>query len=154
MKIFFIILTVLSFGCATTENVPVGMTQEQVSTEQEAIKAMIDQLAITWNEEDFKKYYSLWDNNSELITREGEIYRLSKAYAEQVINNFQHQKSRVGNIKYEIKWVKLASSTAATGFAEYTCTTCYKGGIGKVSVKFKFVKNNGQWLVKLRDMSQ
>jgi len=154
MKRFFIILAVLFFGCASTGSVPGGMTKEQVSTEKEAIKAMIDQLAITWNEDDFKKYYSLWDNNAEIITGEGKTYRLSKAYTNQVIIRFEFEKSRTGNIKHDIKWIKLANSTAATGFAERTCTTCNKGGAGKYSIKFKFVKKNGQWLVKIFDTSR
>ena len=153
MKRFFIILAVLFFGCASTGSIPEGMTQEQVSTEQDAIEAMIDKLALSWNEEDFDKWCSLWDFNSKLITGEGKTYSIGCNV--RVKEEFQYRRLRSGNEKYDIKWVKLTSPSVATGFAECTCTTCSKkGGIAKFPVKFKFVKNNGQWLVKSYDTSR
>lgn len=151
MKRFFIILAILSFGCAATESVPVSMTKEQVSTEQEAIKTIIDQLAISWNEEDFKSWCSLWDFNNNLITGDGKTYRISCKV--RVMEDFQYHRLRGGNRKYDIKWIKLTSSTTATGFAE-CISTPKEGGIAKFPVKFEFVKNNGQWLVKLWDSSR
>ena len=150
MKRFFIILALLYFGCAATGSIPDGMTKEQVSTEQEAIKAMIDQLAKSWNEEDFKKWCSLWDFNNKLITGEGKTYSIS--CNKRVMEEFQYRRLRGGNEKYDIKWVKLTSSFTANGLTERTCATCSKTrGIGKAPVKFEFVKNNGQWLVRSQD---
>jgi hypothetical protein len=152
MKKFFIILALLFFGCAATGSIPDGMTKEQVSTEQEAIKATIDQLATSWNEEDFKKWCSLWDYNNKFITRE-KTYRMSCKV--RVKEEFQYRRLRNGTEKYDIKWVKLTSFTTATGFAECTCATCSKArGIAKFPVKFEFVKNNGQWMIKSYDTSR
>ena len=150
MKRLFIILIVLFFGCQTTG--PVGMTKEQVSADETAIKELVQQLSVTYNENDFKGYCSLWADGSKFITRNGKSYIIKRADDEKRIERNIKSKESVGTSKHKFVNVKLISPTEATGTSEYSCSVCNKGKVGKAHVRFKFIKQDGKWLVLLRDM--
>ena len=153
MKRLILLLAVV-FGCQTAGSVPVGMTPEQVSSEQETVEMVIDQLAVAWNEGDFKKYCSLWADSSKLITRNGNVHNIRTANIEERAQHIANNKASVGNIDYSVRSIKLESPTEASVSAEYTCYKCKDGGIGKASVRLEFVKQGGQWLVMKHDMSR
>ena len=103
MKRLIIVLIVLVLGCQTTGSVPEGMTPEQVSTEQEAIIAVIDQLAITYNEEHYREYCSLWAEGATMILRSGDTIIFKRSDWETRIRAMREGKNSIGVIKYNSK---------------------------------------------------
>ena len=148
-----ILVLVLFLGCQTTGSVPVGMPPEQISTEQEAIIAVLDQLAKTYNEENYIDYCSLWAEGATMILRSGDTIIWKRADWENRIRAMREGKNSIGDIKYNSKEVKMVSPTEATGNAELECSTCLEGGVGKTPARFQFIKQGGKWLVAYRDTS-